>query len=277
LGIIFLKPDKSLYMEQLLNLRHLLQHEVADLDSAEDQIIDALPNMTEMATSPELKKALNEHLKITREQKKRLERIQQLLNRDNREEAEKGKSFLERIFGGGTKCKGMEGLISEGKKMMSEDMDPQVRDAAIIASCQKIEHYEISGYGTARAYANQLNLVEVERLLQTTLNEEYKADDLLTVLALKRVNADAENSESAQGPSQGKGRDRSRSNGKPAAETNSKAQPQSKSKAPKSKSSNGQAKRGTASNKTGGSKTSARTATKGKTQKSKQAKGRTQK
>jgi ferritin-like metal-binding protein YciE len=179
------------FMGQMLNLRHLLQHEVEDLNSAEDQIIEALPQMIEMSTSPELKKALNEHLKVTREQKKRLEKVQQALTRGANQENGTGKSFFERIFGGGTKCKGMEGLIKEGQKMMSEDMDPQVRDAAIIASCQKIEHYEISGYGTARAYANQLNLVEVERLLQTTLNEEYKADDLLTVLALQKVNADA--------------------------------------------------------------------------------------
>ena len=186
-------------MEQLLNLKNLLHHEVEDLYSAEEQIIEALPVMIEKSSSPELKKALNEHLKVTREQKKRLERIQQVLNKDNKEEAEKNKSFFARIFGGSTKCKGMEGLITEGQKMMNEDMDPQVRDAAIIASCQKIEHYEISGYGTARAFANQLSMVEVERLLQTTLNEEYKADDLLTVLALQKVNADAENGNPAEG------------------------------------------------------------------------------
>lgn len=179
-------------MEQLLNLRHLLQHEIDDLYSAEEQIIDALPLMAKNAESAELKKALNEHLRVTREQIKRLDKVRQLLTRENKEEAERSKSLFERIFGGGTKCKGMEGLITEGQKMMSEGMDPQVRDAAIIASSQKIEHYEISGYGTARAYANQLKLVEVERLLQTTLNEEYKADDLLTVLALKRVNKDAQ-------------------------------------------------------------------------------------
>lgn len=179
-------------MEQLLNLRHLLQHEIEDLDSAEDQIIEALPQMVEFATAVELKKALTEHLKVTREHKKRIERIQHILNKDKNEDEEKNRSFFDRIFGGSKKCKGMEGLITEGKKMMSEDMEPTVRDAAIIASCQKIEHYEISGYGTARAYANQLNLVEVERLLQTTLNEEYKADDSLTVLALKKINLQAE-------------------------------------------------------------------------------------
>jgi hypothetical protein len=76
--------------------------------------------------------------------------------------------------------------------MMGEDMDPAVKDAAIIASAQKIEHYEISGYGTARAFARELGLKEVASLLETTLNEEYKSDDMLTALALKKVNLDAE-------------------------------------------------------------------------------------
>lgn len=180
-------------MEQFLNLRQLLQHQVEDLYSAEEQIISSLPRMVEKATAPELKKALNEHLRITKEQKKRLDKVQQLLKKGNREDNEKVKSFLERIFGGGTKCKGMEGLITEGEKIMKEDIDPQVLDAAIIASAQKIEHYEISGYGTARAYASQLAMPEVEKLLKTTLDEEYMADDLLTNLALKKVNRNAEN------------------------------------------------------------------------------------
>ena len=76
--------------------------------------------------------------------------------------------------------------------MMGEDMDPTVKDAAIIASAQKIEHYEISGYGTARAFARELGLTEVANLLETTLNEEYKSDDMLTALALRKVNLDAE-------------------------------------------------------------------------------------
>jgi len=177
---------------ELLNLRDLLQHQVDDLYSAEEQIIDALPQMIEKATSAELKKSLNEHLKVTREHVKRLDRVKQMLGRENKDSEERTRSFLERIFGGGTKCKGMEGLITEGQKMLKEDLDPQVRDAAIIAASQKIEHYEISGYGTARAYANQLGMAEAERLLQTTLNEEYKADDLLTVLALKKVNIEAQ-------------------------------------------------------------------------------------
>jgi hypothetical protein len=85
----------------------------------------------------------------------------------------------------------MEGIISEGKKLMKEDMSPEVTDAAIIAAAQKIEHYEISSYGTVRTYAQELNLSEVQELLQETLDEEYEADDLLTELAESRVNEKA--------------------------------------------------------------------------------------
>ena len=173
-------------MEPLVNLHDLLQHEIEDLYSAEEQIIEALPKMAEKATNDELKKALNEHLRVTREQKKRLDKVKSLLKIN-----EEKKGFFEKIFGG-TKCKGTEGLITEGEKMMGEDMDPTVMDAAIIASAQKIEHYEISGYGTARAYASELGLKEVASLLETTLNEEYKSDDMLTALALRKVNLEAE-------------------------------------------------------------------------------------
>ena len=173
-------------MEPLVNLRDLLQHEIDDLYSAEEQIIEALPKMAENATNSELKKALNEHLRVTREQKKRLDRVRGLLKSE-----EQNKGFFERIFGG-SKCKGTEGLITEGEKMMAEEMDSAVKDAAIIASAQKIEHYEISGYGTARAFARELGLNEVANLLETTLNEEYKSDDMLTALALRKVNLDAE-------------------------------------------------------------------------------------
>jgi ferritin-like metal-binding protein YciE len=173
-------------MEPLVNLKDLLQHEIDDLYSAEEQIIEALPKMVENATDRELKKALNEHLRITREQKNRLDKVRGLLKVE-----EERKGWLEKIFGG-SKCKGTEGLISEGEKMMGEEMDPNVKDAAIIASAQKIEHYEISGYGTARAYARQLGLTQVANLLETTLNEEYKSDDMLTSLALNKVNLEAE-------------------------------------------------------------------------------------
>jgi hypothetical protein len=109
--------------------------------------------------------------------------------------------FLSGIFGsnkeGGTHCVGTEGMIKEGKKMMGEDMAPEVMDAAVIACAQKIEHYEICGYGTARAYAEELGMTEVERLLRTTLDEEYAADDLLTRLAVGKLNQKAERAEEA--------------------------------------------------------------------------------
>ena len=173
-------------MEPLVNLRDLLQHEIDDLYSSEEQIIEALPKMVDKATDRELKKALNEHLRITKEQKKRLDKVKEMLDG-----SEERKGLLERIFGSG-KCKGTEGLIDEGEKLMGEEMDPKVMDAAIIAAAQKIEHYEISGYGTARAYARQLGLTQVARLLETTLNEEYKSDNLLTSLAMNKVNLEAE-------------------------------------------------------------------------------------
>ena len=178
-------------MEPLVNLKDLLHHEIDDLYSAEEQIIEALPKMVEKASDRELKKALNEHLRITREQKNRLDKVKALLKID-----EERKGFLEKIFGG-SKCKGTEGLIKEGEKMMGEEMDPKVKDAAIIAAAQKIEHYENYGYGTARAYARQLGLTQVANLLETTLNEEYKSDDMLTALALSKVNLEAE---TADGP-----------------------------------------------------------------------------
>ena len=173
-------------MGQLINLKDLLQHEIDDLYSAEEQIIDALPKMVEKASAAPLKKALNEHLQVTKGQKQRLEKVKQLLEKTAEGEPSKP-GLLERIFGG-SKCKGTEGLIKEGEKLMSESMEAPVRDAAIIAAAQKIEHYEISGYGTARAYAMQLGLTEIEELLTQTLNEEYQADDDLTALALFDVN-----------------------------------------------------------------------------------------
>src|SRR5215213_7270553 len=86
----------------------------------------------------------------------------------------------------------MEGIIREGKKVLDEPMEPKVVDAAVVACAQKIEHYEICGYGTARAYARELNLREVADLLEQTLNEEYEADDRLTELAVGRLNEEAE-------------------------------------------------------------------------------------
>ncbi len=184
-------------METMINLNDLLKHEIMDLYSAEEQIIEALPGMIEKAKNPELKKALREHLKITEEQKNRLDKIKQSFGEGEAEgEEEEGgekKGFFFRLFGGGVeKCKGMQGLITEGEKFMKADITDEALDAAIIASAQKIEHYEICGYGTARAFAKELQLSEVERLLTQTLNEEYKADDMLTELAVGKLNLKAE-------------------------------------------------------------------------------------
>jgi ferritin-like metal-binding protein YciE len=117
--------------------------------------------------------------------------VRQLLGA-NEDSVENYTGILSNLFGGGDKCKGMEGLIDEGQKVMAENLSPEVLDAAIIAGSQKIEHYEIACYGTARTYAQQLGLTQVAQLLQQTLDEESKADELLTQLAVSSVNLQAE-------------------------------------------------------------------------------------
>ena len=202
-------------MEKMINLRDLLVHEIQDLYSAEEQIIEGLPAMIEKANNKQLKQALQEHLKVTEQQKKRLDEVKNLLlspeeNGGNGQQ----KGLFSRLFGGGgsQKCRGVEGLIEEGEKVMGENMTPEVLDAAIIASAQKIEHYEICGYGTARAYARELNLGNIAELLEETLNEEYEADDLLTDLAVGRLNEEAQNAQE-EGGEKGNGRgSRGRSN-----------------------------------------------------------------
>ena len=172
-------------MDKMNQLKDLLKHEINDLYSAEEQIIEALPAMIEKAKDRELKKALKDHLNVTEMQKQRLDDLMPMLDEDPPR-----KSFLSGIFGS-KKCKGIQGLIAEGEKIMGEEMDPDVMDAAIVGSAQKIEHYEICGYGTARAYAQELGLNEVAAALKTTLDEEYEADDLLTQLAVRRLNKEA--------------------------------------------------------------------------------------
>lgn len=180
-------------MAQITDLKELLKHEILDLYSAEEQIIDALPKMVDKASNAQLKKALRDHLKVTEVQKARLEEIKGLMSEKEEKDSEK-KGFFSKLFGGagGEKCKGTEGLIKEGEKMMGEDMTREVMDAAIIGAAQKIEHYEISGYGTAVAYARELGLSNITGLLKQTLDEEYAADDSLTKLAVGNLNAEAE-------------------------------------------------------------------------------------
>lgn len=179
-------------MEKMKDLRDLLKHEVMDLYSAEEQIIEALPMMIEKATNAQLRQALEEHLQVTEMQLQRLDQVKKhLMGAGEAKESGKKKGILG-LFGGSQKCRGMQGLIEEGQKVMGENMSPEVMDAAIIACAQKIEHYEICGYGTARAFARELNLGEVARLLEETLEEEYEADDLLTDLAVGSINEEAE-------------------------------------------------------------------------------------
>ena len=149
------------------SLRKLYVDELKDLYSAEKQILQALPKMAKKASDAQLKKAFETHLEETRGQVERLDRIFELLGKSSR----------------GKKCKGMEGLLEEGKEMMQEDMEPEVMDAALISAAQRVEHYEIAGYGTVRTYAQLLGEDQHAKLLQQTLDEEGNTDKKLTQLA----------------------------------------------------------------------------------------------
>lgn len=177
-------------MDNLNHLKDLLVHDIHDLYSAEEQIIKALPAMIQKAHNPQLKQSLEQHLRVTEQQRDRLKQVKQLLGADD--STNQGQGIFADLFGTGIKCKGMEGIISEGQEVMAIDMDPAVKDAAIICAAQKVEHYEICGYGTAKAYAEELGLIDVAQLLQQTLMEEYDADDKLTSLAIGSVNRKAE-------------------------------------------------------------------------------------
>jgi ferritin-like metal-binding protein YciE len=149
------------------SLHELYLEQLRDLYDGEQQIIKTLPKMIEKANSEGLKEALNEHLEVTQEQATRLENIFEQLG-------EKAK---------GEKCKGMQGILAEGDDLVGEVKDENVRDAAIIASAQRVEHYEMAGYGTARTFADLLEEQEASELLQQTLDEEKEADETLTKLA----------------------------------------------------------------------------------------------
>ena len=253
--------SKIFFMETMINLNDLLKHEIMDLYSAEEQIIEALPGMIDKAKNPELKKALREHLRITEEQKNRLDKIKQSFGEGEAEGEEGGekKGFFSRLFGGGgEKCKGMEGLITEGEKIMKADITDEALDAAIIASAQKIEHYEICGYGTARAFARELQLTEVERLLTQTLNEEYTSDDMLTELAVGKLNLKAEHADGMEDNRSRSGRTNrlsssNSSNGSSFKGGNNSGRNVSSKKASKSSASKGTKSSGNGISKTGGS------------------------
>lgn len=153
----------------------LFVHELKDLYSAEKQLVRALPRMRDKATNDELKQAFDNHIKETEGQIQRLEQIFQ-----NLEYAPTGE-----------KCAAMEGLIEEAEDAIESVENDEVLNAALIAAAQRVEHYEIAGYGTARAYARRLGNKEAEKLLQETLDEEAKTDELLTQLAEQSVNQQA--------------------------------------------------------------------------------------
>jgi len=161
---------------KLGTMEDLLLHELRDLHSAEKQLTKALPKMAKAAHSPKLKRAFEDHLKETETQLARLEQIFESMGKSAR----------------GPACKAMEGLIEEGSELIKEDADPNVKDAALIGAAQRVEHYEIAGYGTARTFAEQLGHSEAADLLEESLAEEKGADEKLNELALSEINVQAQ-------------------------------------------------------------------------------------
>jgi ferritin-like metal-binding protein YciE len=155
-------------------LRELYIKELQDLYDAENQIIEALPKMIKAASASSLTSALERHLETTKAQAVQLEELFARLD----EEAE------------AKKCKGMAGLLKEGEEVLEEDMDPEVRDAAIIAATQRVEHYEIAGYGCVKTYAGLLGDDEAARMLEEILGQEKEADARLTAIA-EHINVEA--------------------------------------------------------------------------------------
>ncbi|HJT36101.1 MAG TPA: ferritin-like domain-containing protein [Pirellulales bacterium] len=159
----------------LETLADLFVDELKDLYSAEKQLVKALPKMAKAASSAKLRKGFEDHLRQTEDHVERLENIFEQMGVKPR----------------GPKCEAMEGLIEEGKRVMKEDAEPAVMDAALIAAAQRVEHYEIAGYGTVRTFARMLGNNEAERLLQRTLEEESQTNEKLTKLAESEINAAA--------------------------------------------------------------------------------------
>lgn len=172
---------------ELNSLKNLFIDQLKDLKDAETQLTKALPKMAKSASSPDLQRAFEEHLEQTQTH---LERVEQVLTEVN------GNAR-------GKKCVAMQGLIEEGQELMKEKADPEVMDAGLIAAAQKVEHYEIASYGTARTYAQLLGLEQVARTLQQTLNEEGETDKRLTRIA-EKINIEAMQGEGAGSKNNGK-------------------------------------------------------------------------
>lgn len=160
---------------KLATLQDLYIQELKDLYSAENQILKALPEMAKAATSPALKAGFQEHYNQTIGHVSRLEQIFERLGTSPR----------------GKHCRGMEGVIDEGKELLKSDSESDVMDAGLITAAQHVEHYEIAGYGACRTYANLLGDTQAVQLLQQTLNEEVQTDKKLTQLAESNINVEA--------------------------------------------------------------------------------------
>lgn len=159
-------------MSKMNSLQELLVEELKDLYDAEHQLTKALPKMAKAATNTQLQTAFTTHLSETEGHIRRLEQAFEAMG----EKASR------------KTCKAMKGLVEEGSEVIEEDADPQVKDAALITAAQKVEHYEIAGYGSVRTFAQELGLNDVATLLQQNLDEEGAADKKLTKIAEGRVN-----------------------------------------------------------------------------------------
>jgi len=157
---------------QLDSMDTLFRDQLEDLYDAEQRLVDALPNMAEAAFSPQLKQAFEHHLQETRNHVTRLERIFQSMGQESESKT----------------CQAMKGLVKEGQEAIDAQGDPNVKDAALIAAAQRVEHYEIAAYGTARTFARRLHLDEAASLLEETLEEEKAADQKLTEVAESGIN-----------------------------------------------------------------------------------------
>lgn len=162
--------------EKLKTFRDLFVFELRDIYNAEEQLIEALPKMRDAASNQELKTCFDDHLNETKNQKERLEKMAQMLDEDL----------------SGHKCEAMKGLIKEGDEVVKARADEDIRDAALIAAAQRVEHYEIAAYGTAVNYSQRMNMPEITSLLEDSLQEEKNADSLLNETAINFINQKAE-------------------------------------------------------------------------------------
>jgi len=247
------------------SLREVYLEDLKDIYNAEQQLTKALPKMSKAASTPQLKKAFDQHLVVTQEQIKRLEQIFTKMG-----EKPTGK-----------KCKGMEGLIEEGKEVIEEKEDPYATDAALIVAAQKVEHYEIAAYGSVRTFAELLGETQAARLLERTLNEEKRTDDLLSQLAERNINAaaaagDEEEDEEEESSSPGRGRSSGRGSSKSGKSSSSRSKAAGSSRSAKSSgssSSRSSSAKSGASSRSGGSKTSGSRSASSKSSSSKSASG----